>query len=224
MTIKEKILQVFKNWRRELLYGAGIKRFFTFTYYPNVHPSASLGRNNIIGCPNNLYMGEYATLKRDNVIMNRSQKVIIKKWSGAAEELMVITGNHMSIVGQSIKHVTDSVKAQEDVNHEYDKEVVVDEDVWIGARVTLLSGVHVGRGAEIGTGTVVRKSVPPYAVVVGNPAKIVGFRFTPEEIIEHEKVLYKEEERLPLSILEKNYEKYYLSKVKEIRSFLGLSF
>ena len=168
-------------------------------------------------------MDEYATLKRDNVLMNRRQKVTIKKWSGAAEELMVITGNHMSIIGQSVKHVTDAVKDNMDIHHEYDKEIIVDEDVWMGARVTLLSGVHIGRGAEVGTGTVVRKSIPPYAVVIGNPAKIVGFRFTPEEIIEHEKLLYKEEERLPLSLLEKNYEKYYLSKIKEIRAYLSLS-
>lgn len=129
----------------------------------------------------------------------------------------------MSVVGKSLKDVTDAVKDTLDSNNEYDKDIIVDEDVWMGARVTLLSGVHIGRGAEIGTGAVVRKSIPPYAVVVGNPAKIVGFRFTPEEIIEHEKALYKEEERLPLSLLEKNYDKYYISKIKEIRAYLSLS-
>lgn len=223
MKMKDKIIQMFKVWRRELLYGSGLKRYFTFKSYPHVHPKASLGRNNNITDPNKLYMDEFATLKRDNVIMNGGQKVIIKKWSGAAEELMIITGNHMSIVGCSVKHVTDSVKEKEDINHEYDKDVIVEEDVWMGARVTLLSGVRIGRGAEIGTGTVVRKNIPPYAIVIGNPSKIVGFRFTPEDIIEHEKVLYKEEERLPLSLLEKNYNKYYLSKIKEIRSYLSLS-
>ena len=100
--------------------------------------------------------------------------------------------------------------------------MIIDEEVWIGARVTILQGVHVRRGCDIGAGTVLRKSPPPYSIVIGNPAKVIGFRYTPEEIIEHEKNLYPEEERLPLSLLEKNYEKYFLSRIKEIKQFTNL--
>lgn len=223
MRFADRLTQIFRTYIKSVLYGKGLTRFFRVKYYPNVAPTARLGFNNFVVNPKNLIMQGNSTLKRDSVIMNRRAKYILKNNSGSAEELMVITGNHMSIVGKSVKEVTDKVKDLEDSNHEYDKDVVVDEDVWMGARVCLLNGVHVGRGAEVGTGAVVRKSIPPYAVVVGNPAKIVGFRFTPEEIIEHEKALYKEEERLPLSLLEKNYEKYYLSRIKEIRAYLSLS-
>ena len=45
--------------------------------------------------------------------------------------------------------------------------------VWIGADVTLLGGVRIGNGAIIGAGAVVAKDVPPYAVVVGNPARVI---------------------------------------------------
>lgn len=190
--------------------------------YPNVAKTATIGTRNIIVNPNNLYMYGNSSLKRDSVIMNGRAKFILKKWSGAAEELMVITGNHMSIVGLDVKNVTDEVKDIQDVHGEYDRDVIVDEDVWMGARVSLLSGVHIGRGAEIGTGAVVRGSIPPYAVVVGNPAKVVGFRFTPEEIIQHEKILYPESERLPLELLEKNYKKYFLDHIKEIKAYTGL--
>ena len=114
------------------------------------------------------------------------------------------------------------MKDELDTEHEFDKDVIVDEDVWIGARVTILAGVHVARGCSIGSGTVLRKSTPPYSIVIGNPAKVVGFRFTPEEVIEHEKKLYPEEERLPLSLLEKNYEKYFLNRIKEIKQFTSL--
>lgn len=216
MTNKER----FKQWLRELLWK--VRRFSHVPDYPHVAPTARLGVSNIVGNPSNLYMEDYATLKRDSVIMNGRAKLIIKKWSGAAEELMVITGNHMSIVGLDVKHVTDAVKDKEDVHGEYDRDIIVDEDVWMGARVTLLSGVHIGRGAEIGTGAVVRTSIPPYAVVIGNPCKIVGFRFTPEEIIEHEKILYPENERLPLELLEKNYKKYFLDHIKGIKAYTGL--
>lgn len=190
--------------------------------YPNVEQSANLGQRNIIVNPENLYMYGNSSLKRDSVIMNSRAKFILCNSSGAAEELMVITGNHMSIVGMNVKQVTDEVKDIFDKNHEFDKDVIVEEDVWMGARVTLLSGVHIGRGAEIGTGAVVRGKVPPYAVVIGNPAKVVGFRFTPEEIIEHEKALYPEDERLPLDLLEKNYKKYFLDHIKEIKSYTSL--
>jgi serine acetyltransferase len=98
--------------------------------------------------------------------------------------------------------------------------VIIEEDVWIAANVTLLKGVVVGRGAIVGAGAVCRNSVPPYSVVVGNPAKVVGFKFTPEEIIEHEKKLYPEEERLPMETLQKNYDKYFINSIKEIKQYL----
>ena len=56
-------------------------------------------------------------------------------------------------------------------------DVVVGSDVWIGAQAMLLSGVRVGDGAVIGARAVVAKDVPPYAVAVGNPARVVKYRF-----------------------------------------------
>lgn len=223
MFFKDRVKQVTKSFIRNVLYGKGLSRLWKIRFYPHVAPTARMGVNDVIVNSKNLIMDGNSTLKRDDVIMNGRAKFILHNNSGAAEELMVITGNHMSIVGKSVKDVTDEVKDLEDTFGEYDKDVEVDEDVWIGARVTILQGVHVGRGSELGTGAVIRSDVPPYAVVLGNPAKIVGFRFTPEEIIEHERVLYKEENRLPLSLLEKNYERYYLSRIKEIRAFLSMS-
>lgn len=62
------------------------------------------------------------------------------------------------------------------------KDVVIGNDVWIGRNVTILQGVTIGDGAVIGTGTVVAKDVPPYAIVVGNPCKILKYRFSAEQI------------------------------------------
>ena len=108
------------------------------------------------------------------------------------------------------------------VYKEYDKDVIVEEDVWIGAHVTLLSGVTIGLGSVIGTGCVVRCNVPPYAIFAGNPAKVVGFRFTPEEVIKHEQILYSEEERLPIDVLTKNYKKYFLDHIKGIKDYTSI--
>ncbi len=57
---------------------------------------------------------------------------------------------------------------------------VIGNDVWIGTRAIVLQGVTVGNGAVIGAGAVVTKDVPPYAIVAGNPARILRMRF-PEE-------------------------------------------
>ena len=54
--------------------------------------------------------------------------------------------------------------------------IVIEDDVWIGSKATILDGVIVGTGAIIGAGAVVTKSVPSYAIAVGVPAKIVGMR------------------------------------------------
>jgi acetyltransferase-like isoleucine patch superfamily enzyme len=54
--------------------------------------------------------------------------------------------------------------------------VVIEDDVWIGMNVSILDGVRIGRGAVVGAGAVVTRSVPPMAVVVGNPARVLRFR------------------------------------------------
>ena len=57
-----------------------------------------------------------------------------------------------------------------------EKPVIIGNDVWIGGRVTILPGVHIGDGAIVGAGAVVTKDVPAYAIVGGNPAKILKYR------------------------------------------------
>ena len=57
-----------------------------------------------------------------------------------------------------------------------EKPVVVGDDVWIGANVIILPGVSVGKGAVIGAGSVVTKNVAEYAIVAGNPAKVIKSR------------------------------------------------
>lgn len=191
--------------------------------YPNVHKTARVSPDVRVVSPEHLYMEENTNIDAGAVIMNGvGGKFIMKKNSGAAVGLTVLCGNHMSVVGLHFKQVTDEIKSRLDVNHKYSADVVVNEDVWIGAHVTLCQGVVIGRGCQVGAGSVVRKDIPPYCQVVGNPAKIIGFRFTPEEIIEHEKVLYEENDRLPLDVLEKNYQKYFMNRVSEIKNYLKL--
>jgi maltose O-acetyltransferase len=57
-----------------------------------------------------------------------------------------------------------------------EKPIVIDDDVWIGGHVIVLPGVHVGTGAILAAGAVVTKDVPDYAIVGGNPAKVIKYR------------------------------------------------
>lgn len=59
---------------------------------------------------------------------------------------------------------------------------VIGNDVWLGASSVVLKGVTIGDGAVVGAGAVVTKDVPPYAIVAGNPAQVIRFRFDEETI------------------------------------------
>lgn len=72
--------------------------------------------------------------------------------------------------------------AQENLYEEF-KPVIIGNDVWIGQRVMIMGGIHVGNGAVVGAGAVVTKDIPPYAIVGGVPAKVIRYRF-PDEVIQ----------------------------------------
>ena len=88
----------------------------------------------------------------------------------------------------------------------------IDEDVYVGTNVTILEGAHLGRGCIVGACSTVTKPVPPYALVVGSPAKIVGVKFSIDQILEHEKALYPEKERFSRVYLEELFAKYVEGK------------
>ena len=66
------------------------------------------------------------------------------------------------------------------INHK--RQIIIGNDVTIGAYATIMGGVTIGNGAVIGANSLVTKNVPPYAVVGGNPAKIIKYRFDEETI------------------------------------------
>ena len=97
----------------------------------------------------------------------------------------IITGDHRTdIIGKYIIDVTVSEKLQEN-----DAPVVIEDDVWCGANVTILKGVTIGRGSIVAAGAVVTQSFPPYSIIGGVPAKLLKQRFTSQEIEEHERLL-----------------------------------
>ncbi len=80
-------------------------------------------------------------------------------------------------------------------------DIILDDDVWVGYRATIMSGVHIGQGAVVAAGAVVTKDVPPYAIVGGVPAKVIKYRFSQELIDELMKTDY---EKITKEMVEKH--------------------
>lgn len=125
-----------------------------------------------------------------NIINSPNEKVIIKKYSLIAPNVTIVTNSHRPTVTIP--------KILLGATHINDKsgDVVIEEDCWIGTGVIILAGVTIGRGSVVSAGAVVSHDVPPYSLVVGIPARVVKKIFSIQQILEHEKILYREEERM----------------------------
>lgn len=152
--------------------------------------------------PQSIELDNYTRLQPGVRVINSGGKLIVKKFSAIGAGTTIISSEHVPTVGipqfLSTLHINDTSSV-----------VVIEEDVWVGAECILLSHSCVGRGAIVAAGSVVTKPVPPYAVVVGSPAKIIKVRFTKEQIMAHEAILYPPEERTKSEELDYLFETVY---------------
>lgn len=96
----------------------------------------------------------------------------------------------------------DTVDDEEFFQWRRDHPCSIGNDVWIGHNVTVLAGVSIGTGACIGAGAVVSKDIPPYAIAVGVPARVIRYRFDPETI---DRILATEYWNWDRATLERNF-------------------
>lgn len=90
--------------------------------------------------------------------------------------------------------------------------IIIEDDVWIGYRSTILSGVVIGQGAIVAAGSVVTKNVSPYTIVGGNPAKIIKLRFNNETI---DKLVNINLNNIDVEIIKKNYHLFNDSQIND---------
>jgi len=95
----------------------------------------------------------------------------------------VIIGNRVSF-GPSVLIITDSSPNNSKLFKLFpleSKDVLIDDDAWIGANVSILPGVTIGKCSVVGTGSVVTESIPAYSIAVGVPAKVIK-KINPDEL------------------------------------------
>ena len=145
----------------------------------------------------NLSIGDGSSIPKGSVFYCTEAPLTIGRKVIFGPNPTIITGDHrINVVGKFIMDSNEKLP-------ENDAPVVIEDDVWCGANVTILKGVTIGRGSVVAAGAVVTKSCPPYSIIGGVPAKVLKRRFSKEEIIEHERNLFPEDERLSFEELEK---------------------
>ena len=163
------------------------KQMISCGHHVTFKPSTS----NIKGIEN-MSFGNYVRIHKYATIFSSDAKLIIGNKVALGPKVTIMKGNH----------ATDTIGTfMWDVHYKkdgLDKDVIIEDEIWVGSNVTILSGAHISRGCVIAAGAIVNKYIPPYSIVGGVPAKVLKYRFTPEQIIEHEKALYVSEKRLTL--------------------------
>ena len=129
----------------------------------------------------NVYLGNHVYISEGVTFLTTEAKICIGDYVMLGPQVMIITGNHRTdVVGEYMYNVKE--KREQD-----DADVVIEKDVWVGARSIILKGVTIGEGSVIAAGAVVVKDVPPYSIYI-NKDKILK-RFSEEEIAKHRELL-----------------------------------
>lgn len=170
-------------WQARAKMGACGKRVF-------------LPRNGDYHLPS-LYFGDDVEVGMRSILWAVHSRIVLGNKVMCGPEIVIMAGDHnVRPMGKFMKDVGEQEK-----EHGNDLDVIIEDDVWIGARAMILKGVHIGRGAVIGGAAVVRRAVPPYSIVSGNPARPHRLRGDLDQILSHEAKLYPPEKRLARATL-----------------------
>ena len=136
--------------------------------------------NEQISIGSNVYIGQSCRFQAS------LSQIIIGNNVMFGPEVSLHAGNHRTdIIGRFMIDITLDEKLPEN-----DQDIIIKDDVWIGANAIILKGVTVGQGSIIGAGSIVSKSISPYSVVTGNKLQAIRTRWSEEKIKEHKKKVY----------------------------------
>ncbi|MCB0648941.1 MAG: CatB-related O-acetyltransferase [Saprospiraceae bacterium] len=152
---------------------------------------------NVITRPN-IIVGDY-TYYDDFEDVGNFEKNVKYHFEFTGDKLIIgkfcMIASGASFIMNGANHLTDAISAypfaifgedwsgaMEGKSYPNKGDLIIGHDVWIGHNATLMAGINVGHGAIIAANATVVKDVPPYAIVGGNPAKVIKMRF-PDEVI-----------------------------------------
>lgn len=138
--------------------GSTISKFSTIIVANDPHQNL---KNSCLTIGNNTYIGEYNNIRAAGGSISIGNNCLI------SQHVSIVSSNHGHKQNQLIY---DQPWALEN------NFIIIKDDVWIGANSVILPGVTIGLGAIVGAGSVVTKDVPNYAIVCGNPARIIKYR------------------------------------------------
>ena len=188
--MKFKLIRLYAKLKTMLIFDREERRYKRNQIINSMNTKYIFGRNVIrtaksIG--DDFYCGGYSKVNKNTILSNKvcfngmqihgNGNVFIGQHFHSGVECLIITQNHNYDKADAIPY---------DDRYIY-KDVVIDDFVWIGSRVMILPGTHIGEGAIIQGGSVVHGEIPPYAIAGGNPAKVFKYRD-----VEHFKKLKKE--------------------------------
>jgi len=131
----------------------------------------SIGMNSIVSpgaqVQGSVFIGENSSVQSYTIIVGYGDSGQVKIGNGVriAAHGMIVAANHRHEPGSPIH--TQGVEPTD---------IVIEDDVWIGASVNIIAGVTIGHGSVIGAGSVVTKDIPPMSIAVGSPAKVIKQR------------------------------------------------
>jgi len=133
--------------------------------------------------------GKYTYGKPTVYSWNEGAKLIVGNFCSIADNVKIyLGGNHRTdwVTTYPFGHIyKNKFNKFNGVGHPVSKgDVIIGNDVWIGSNVVIMSGVTIGDGVVIANNSHVVKNAEPYTIIGGNPAKLLKYRFTPEQIKE----------------------------------------
>ncbi len=126
-----------------------------------------------ISIESDVYIGPGATFNASKSGITIKSKVMF------GPNVTIMGGDHnTTTIGKYMFDIKDKLP-------ENDQPVIIQKDVWVGANAIILKGVTIGYGSIVAAGSIVTKSIPPFTIVAGIPAKVIKNRFSDEELNKH---------------------------------------
>ncbi|MFN3491410.1 MAG: acyltransferase [Anaerolineales bacterium] len=168
--------------------GIRFRQWYFSKRFKKLGANSHLGMGLLVYDPQNIKIGENFSIRRNSVLGAINGELVIGNNVSIAENVTVnasekgkiILGNYVLIAPNTVLRASDHVttRADQTIREQGHTggEIIVEDDVWIGANCVVVAGTRIGKGAVIAAGAVVTKDVEPYTIVGGVPAKFLKKR------------------------------------------------